>query len=210
MYPFSSPTKKLKFFTSAYDFIREFDIEGDYFEFGIHRARTFVMSLVESQRFQRKSMRHFAFDCFSGLPEDKTDTENPNFNQGRFATSEESFKNLKSPYVSNWEKVQTIPGYYDKSLNNELIRDLEQMNTKVALVNFDCDLPLSLKPALEFSSNFFVDGTIVYIDDWRNVSKGKEGQGLQEVWNDFVSEHNIQYSPFIPIGWWGISFIVNK
>lgn len=99
-------------------------------------------------------MRHFAFDSFSGLTEDKTDTENPNFNQGCFATSEESFKNLISPFVSNWEKVQTIPGYYDKSLNNELIRDLEQINTNVALVNFDCDLPLSLKPALSSHQTF--------------------------------------------------------
>jgi hypothetical protein len=41
---------KLEFFRQTFDFIYAQDIKGDYFEFGVHKARTFRMALTEARK----------------------------------------------------------------------------------------------------------------------------------------------------------------
>ena len=53
-------TEKYKFYIKAFDFITDNKIEGDYFEFGCHRGRTFRMALTEA--------RHHNMDSITFLP----------------------------------------------------------------------------------------------------------------------------------------------
>ena len=69
---------KYNFFQKAFDFIYDNKVEGDYFEFGTHRARTFRFCLREAN-IKNMEMNFFAFDSFKGLPKVKD-----NFKQSLF------------------------------------------------------------------------------------------------------------------------------
>jgi len=189
---------KLEFFTSAFDFFREFDIRGDYFEFGCHQARTFSMALIESQRFKRDDMHFWAFDSFEGLPD--SSKENPHFKQGAFATSQKSFLELIAPYVPSDSRVHLVPGFYSESLTEDIAAKLRC----AALITIDCDLVSSFEECLPFAIRLLQKGTILYIDDWRNNSYGDSTKGIPAVAKKLLPE-NMQ--PFLSVGWWGQSFI---
>ena len=56
--------QKLAFFVNAFDCLYGNRVEGDYFEFGCHRGRTFRMALTEARRRHFDGMRFVAFDSF--------------------------------------------------------------------------------------------------------------------------------------------------
>ena len=45
---------KYEFFQKAFDLIYDNTIQGDYFEFGVHRARTFRFALSQAKRRNMK------------------------------------------------------------------------------------------------------------------------------------------------------------
>ena len=65
--------EKYKFYISAFDFLTDNQIEGDYWEFGCHRGRTFRMALTEARHHNLTEMRFLAFDSFKGIPENSGD-----------------------------------------------------------------------------------------------------------------------------------------
>ena len=54
---------------TAFGFVQNNGIEGDYLEFGVHCGRTFTEAWRASQRYALAEMRFHAFDSFEGLPE---------------------------------------------------------------------------------------------------------------------------------------------
>lgn len=75
-------SQKFEFYRNAFDYIVDNDLAGSYFEFGIHRARTFTM-VMGLDDFYAKNMsatlggltpksgggfmdKYFAFDSFKG------------------------------------------------------------------------------------------------------------------------------------------------
>ena len=62
---------KYEFFQKAFDLIYDNTIQGDYFEFGVHRARTFRFALSQAKRRNMKKIKFLAFDSFEGLPDVK-------------------------------------------------------------------------------------------------------------------------------------------
>jgi len=59
---------KFEFYDKAFDYIYNNHHNGDYFEFGIHKARTFNMALIIS-KIKDIKMNFYAFDSFKGLPD---------------------------------------------------------------------------------------------------------------------------------------------
>ena len=89
----SRQREKARFFVLAFDFLNEININGDYFEFGVHKCRTFRMALTEARRHEMNEMHFLAFDSFEGLP-GKGSAKNKNWKKGAMQTDKEMFINL--------------------------------------------------------------------------------------------------------------------
>ncbi len=148
--------QKFDFYRNAMDFIIENDVSGSYFEFGVHRARTFtmVMSLDDFYSSNKGKTggrlvpklgggymdRYLAFDSFEGFPEGTNIETHPQYTPGAVATSEAEFLRLLESYGQSIDRVQLITGFYDKSLTTELASKLSAINTKASLITVDCNL----------------------------------------------------------------------
>lgn len=137
-------------------------IDGYYFEFGCHKART--MRLAWDTLRSLHDWTYVAFDSFEGLPEMDPADSMPVWKKGDLKTSETDFVNLMTEHGMPREKLKIVKGFYDESLTPTL-RD-KLLPAKAAVVYIDCDLYSSTASALNFSRDFFQKGTVLVFDDW--------------------------------------------
>lgn len=200
---------KYSFFQSAYDFIYNNKVSGDYFEFGVHKARTFRFALRESI-IKQMQMKFYAFDSFKGLPNDTTNLdENPFYKPGGLVTSKKNFLDMCYKF-SKKRKIEIIEGYYEKSLNDKLINKFKKKKVKTAFINIDCDLIKSFEKSLKFSLNFITDGSILYIDDYYNSYKGNPKKGINYLTEKYLKKNKINFQRWHIVGSFGQSFILYK
>lgn len=202
-------TYKKYFFQCAFDFLYSNSVKGDYFEFGVHKARTFRYALVESL-IRNLNMNFYAFDSFEGLPDVKNNiNQNIFFKKKLLKTSVNNFKKIINPYLKG-RKLNIIEGYYQDTLNKELLNKFEKKNLKVAMINIDCDLNESVKKSLDFALNFIDDGTVLYIDDYYLTAKGHILKGNPKIVKDLLKKHKVIYEPWHVCGSSGKSFLLYK
>lgn len=137
-------------------------INGYYFEFGCHKART--MRLAWDTFHSLYDWTFVAFDSFEGLPEMDPADSMPIWKKGDLKTCEADFVNLVTQHGMPRERLKIVKGFYADSLTPAL-RD-ELLPQKAAVVYIDCDLYSSTVTALDFSRDFFQTGTILVFDDW--------------------------------------------
>jgi O-methyltransferase len=137
-------------------------INGYYFEFGCHKART--MRLAWDMFHSLYDWTYVAFDSFEGLPEMDAADSMPMWKKGDLKTSETDFVNLVTQHGMPRERLKTVKGFYNESLTPAL-RD-ELLPQKAAVVYIDCDLYSSTVCALNFAKDFFQTGTVLIFDDW--------------------------------------------
>jgi O-methyltransferase len=137
-------------------------IDGYYFEFGCHKART--MRLAWDTFHSLYDWTYVAFDSFEGLPEMDPADSTPIWTKGDLKTSETDFVNLVTQHGMPRERLKTVKGFYNESLTPAL-RD-ELLPQKAAVVYIDCDLYSSTVCALNFAKDFFQKGTVLVFDDW--------------------------------------------
>ena len=201
--------EKYIFFQRAFDFIYNNKIKGDYFEFGVHKARTFRFALRESI-IKNIFMDFYAFDSFKGLPDYGTNKlENPFYLPGGLNTSKKYFLNLCKKF-STKRKINIIEGYYENTLDKNLIKKFKSKKIKCSMINIDCDLEKSVKSCLEFSLKFISNGTILYIDDYYNSYKGDPGKGLNKLIKTMLKKYKVKYEKWHIVGSFGQSFILYK
>jgi O-methyltransferase len=215
----------------AASFIAADLIIGDYLEFGVfqggsiiaaHRALTRAYeersqvntwgvyehdSIARRNQFQQ--MRYFAFDSFKGLPKPEgLDSFTAEFEEGKYACSEQQFlHNLHNGGVP-MEKISTVPGFYEDSLKPSVIE--QHKMTKAAIVWIDCDLYSSTKSVLDFIPPLMTDGTVFIFDDWFGY-RGNPTLGEQRAWFEFTAQHpSWIFSEYQKEGPWRMSFIANK
>ena len=70
---------------TAFGFIHNNGIKGDYLEFGVFRGRTFAEAWNAARRYGRQKMHFYAFDSFTGLPELSDKDNGGAFRQGQLA-----------------------------------------------------------------------------------------------------------------------------
>ena len=202
-------SKKWEFYQLAFDFINENGVEGDYHEFGCHRARTFRMALIEAKR-HFLDMRFHAYDSFEGLPDattDLLDASVKNWGSGTLSTSEEAFKELiKDSGLWN-QNIDIHKGFYDKSL--EAISEGGGLS-KAALICIDCDLYISAKPVYKFIDKLIVEGTIIYVDDYYAGYKGNPNRGVSKAHKEWEENTCWKLEPYHRVGSFGRSFICYK
>lgn len=137
-------------------------LNGYYFEFGCHKART--MRLAWDCFHSLYDWTYVAFDSFEGLPEMDPADSMPIWKKGDLKTTEEDFVNTVVAHGIPKEKLKIVKGFYEESLTPALRDQLSP--EKAAVVYIDCDLYSSTACALEFAKNFFQKGTILVFDDW--------------------------------------------
>ena len=192
------------------DYLVGAQVDGDYCEFGVFKGETFAYGLKFHALFP--NMRYFAFDSFEGLPApkgiDALDGCTSNFSPGEFAFSENDFlnhlKNLRLPT----DRVRTVKGWFNETLNDDTANRLGI--NKVAAAWIDCDLYESTVPVLSFLTNRISVGTILIFDDWY-VYRNLPDRGEQRACKEWLEKNpNIQIKPIFGYAHHGQVFTVIK
>lgn len=208
--------KHQKLLFQAASFVAHDKIEGDYLEFGVYQGRSFAdayrflneqfgLRSVPSPHYSEQDvvlmkgrwerMRFFAFDSFQGLPAiTGVDEEAPTFVEGLFACSEEEFKKNIGAKGVPLDRVITVPGWYEDTLNEDT--RLKLGIEKAAIIHVDCDLYQSAKIVLEFITPILVDGAILIFDDWFEF-RGRPDLGVQRAcWEWVATNPQIKLMPY--------------
>ncbi|MGO9397879.1 MAG: TylF/MycF/NovP-related O-methyltransferase [Xanthobacteraceae bacterium] len=204
----SRQSEKVLFFRRTFDFLTDSRIQGDYFEFGCHRCRTFRMALTEARRHNLENMQFHAFDSFEGLPALMHDTSIELWKRGALSTSEETFLQHVREHGVYVDRVKTIKGFYADSLSPALRREYIESARKIALVNIDCDLYESAVPVFKFIDPLLQEGAVVYVDDLFAGHKGNPHKGVARAFLEWQKGSRWKVIRHLDIGWWGRSYIV--
>lgn len=158
----------------------------------------------------KESIRFFAFDSFAGLPQlESVDEGHARFRQGRYNCTEKKFihnvlKNCKKILAN---RIVTVAGFYNETLNNELKKSLGLKS--VSIVMIDCDLYSSTVSVLDFITDLIQDGTIIIFDDW-NAYKGSPKKGQRLAAQEWLNKNShIALSSFSQKGPLQRAFIAN-
>lgn len=199
---------KHAFYVSAFDFLHDNDIRGDYLEFGCHRARTFRMALTEARRQNMDFMNFYAFDSFEGLPDcDPAHVWTKTWSKGALKTGEDEFQAIIAEHGVYADKVRTVPGFYDASLTPALQGELMNADCRAALICVDCDLYESAVSVLGFLEPLLQPGALIYLDDMFAGYKGSPLRGVYKAFREFAGVSAWHFEPHMQVGWAGRSFV---
>lgn len=202
---------KVEFYRNAFEFLYAHSIEGDYFEFGCHKVRTFRMALTEARKKNMHNMMFYAFDTFEGLPDFKDNSaHNVQYRPELLSTGEEEFLSIIKQHNIYVDKVKTIKGRYEDILVEGFKKDFKSKGIKIALVTLDCSLYQSFVTTFNFIEDFLQEGSLLYIDDYRVTYKGSPILGVPKAFNEFKKKSAFEFEPFLDVGWFGKSFISYK
>jgi hypothetical protein len=189
----------------AFEFKVTNQVNGDYFEFGLWRGKTFCHAHRMKRRFRQEGMMLFGFDSFKGLP-DIDDQRDNVWNRGAFACDEIELRAILHQNRFQSDEYDLFGGFYDESLNETLHRRLSGRNA--AIVYVDCDLYTSTMQVLNFIRRYLVNGSIVCFDDFFHY-KGAPDQGEQRALSEFLQAHpDVEFIPYMTYSPLGKSFIV--
>lgn len=203
----SRQTQKLAFYVQAFDFLSDNHVEGDYYEFGCHRVRTFRMALTEARRHNLSEMKFLGFDSFAGLPEPETDPSVPMWKRGVLCTSEEQFWEIIRSHGIYPDHCQSIKGFYKDSLTSELQMRFLKQKRKIAMACIDCDLYESAEPVFKFIDPLLQEGSVIYIDDLFAGYKGSPAKGVARAFREHEQRSRWKFVPHMQVGWWGRSYL---
>ena len=117
-------SQKFEFYRNAIDYIIGSHIAGSYFEFGIHRARTFTM-VMSLDDFYASNMgttaggltqkpgggfmdKYFAFDSFEGFPIYVNVKDHAQYKPGGATTGSDEFIELLTKFGQSTERVERV------------------------------------------------------------------------------------------------------
>jgi hypothetical protein len=203
--------EKIIFFQKVFDFLTDNNIDGNYFEFGIHRCRTFRMALSEARKHNLDNMDFYAFDSFEGLPDREVDDESIDvWQKGALTTSINKFKEMITKHGLYLNKIHLIDGYYQDTLTEELKQNFIKDKKFASLINIDCDFYKSAVPVFKFIDQLLIEGSVLYIDDMFAGYKGQKNKGVAKAFYEYESYSRWSFEKYLDIGWFGRSFIVQS
>lgn len=200
-----------QFFFRAFAMLRMNKVAGDYLEFGSgSNMRSIRLALKYSRLEPFENRMLLAYDSFQGLPKPEGDDAHPQWKEGAMAVTEEQFRSVLAHYRAKPERdFRTVAGFYDQSLKNK--RPSDHGVSKAAFVYVDCDLYSSTVPVLNYITDALQDGSVLAFDDWFCLNADSE-RGEQLAFHEWreAAGRSLRLSPYQPIGWHGMSFIVNR
>lgn len=205
-------------------------VEGDYLEFGVYAGASFIRAhdtiknifeqhqILHAGRTEKdaaeirriwEKMRFFAFDSFQGLPElDQHDAETSDFAKGKYASTENAFRDNLLKSGVPLDRVVTIAGWFEETCTEDTIR--KHAMKKASIIHVDCDLYASARRALEFVTPLLTDGAIIIFDDWY-CFRGNPYLGEQRAFNEWkATMTDWVFTEYQKEGPWRNSFIASK
>ena len=198
---------ELGMIAQAFQFKEINQVEGDYFEFGLYRGKTFIYAHRMLKRYGSANVILRGFDSFDGLPPHK-DYEDNIWKEGQFACTENEFRKilLANGVLDNC--VELVKGFFSESLTSQLKASLSGVTA--AIVYIDCDLYESTRDVLNFIEKFIINGTIVCFDDFYS-NRGDPDQGESRALTDFLEINpQVKFIPYFDYSPVGKSFIVRR
>jgi hypothetical protein len=200
---------KAHFFHLCFDYIKDQNIIGDYFEFGTHKFRTFYMAYKFSEIYTIESMNFNLFDSFQGLPTSEYH-KSSKLSQGNLKSSRDELLVFIQKNKFDLNKIRIFEGFYNSIPEHKEYQDLikNKLNNRAALVCVDCNLYDSYLEALNLVLPFLQTGMILYLDDYNSSPQNKKNP--RAAFEEFKSVLGFELTPFLDVGWWGKSFIVSS
>ena len=191
----------------AFEFAKINGVQGDYYEFGVWRGKTFKWAHVMKRRYGLSGMKLWAFDSFQGLPAVDVGRDSI-WSQGQFACSLPEFRQILASAGVRPEEYEVVEGFYSESLNDAAHQRIGQR--QAAVVYIDCDLYESTAEALAFVAPHLAHGAIVCFDDYYNY-KAAPDQGEARALAEFKARHaELEVLPYFNYAPLGASFIVRR
>lgn len=191
----------------AASFVRESQLRGSYFEFGVASGRSAIRA---NRRENPLSVTPFLlFDSFRGLPELKgRDADSKQFQAGNDAFSvEQVIANLQQHGAYYPEIVHLIPGWFEHTLPAFPAAQLGV--AKAAIVHIDTDLYSSCVTVLDFIEPFLQVGTVMIFDDW-NAFCASQHKGERAATAGWLEQNpQWQLNEYAAYSWHGRAFIVD-
>lgn len=153
-----------------------------WLEFGVWKGTT--ISYIAG--FTERTI--YGFDSFEGLPE----SWRPGFGEGAF--NEQG----RLPSVPN--HVELIKGWFNETLPPFLTQHIRK---QISFVHLDADLYSSTKTVLSSIAPFLASDAVLVFDELVNYDGYDDENGELWAWDEFVQEHNIDYSWIGGYGPWG-------
>ncbi len=164
--------------------IKQDNIPGEYFEFGVFKGKSLYHSWRCAKKLNLNDINFYGLDSFEGFP-----VENHNlYTNENFYTSykkvEKTFKRQKN--------IQLIKGFFDTTLNSNEIQKIK----KISFAFIDCDIYESAVPIFNFLKERISIGGFVMIDDFSSIDKNNNS--IHKAWleQEFFSEDFIFFSNY--------------
>ena len=202
---------KVEMYQNAFDLIDSNGIEGDYHEFGCHRARTFRMALIEAKR-HFMNMNFYAYDSFQGLPqeeEDLIDASVPQWKSGGLTTNEDEFiKLIKDSNLYN-QNIKLFSGFFSEVLP-AIDKEKEFGARKASFICIDCDLYTSAIEIYPFIDSLIQEGTIIFVDDYHAGYRSNPNKGVSKAQKEWLKGTDWLLEEYLNVGTFGKTFICYK
>ncbi|MCA9353581.1 hypothetical protein KC842_01790 [Candidatus Nomurabacteria bacterium] len=159
---------------------------GDYFEFGVFNGSSLGSAYLTAKKLGLNNMRFFGFDSFQGLPSG-TDEEHDVLQKGFYVCSFEKMQDCLKRRDVNPDEVTWIKGWYNETLNDEIIQRHDIGN--IGIIFIDCDTYSSSKTVLDFLVPMITEPAIVCLDDWKLYDMDIKGTGEYKSFNEFLERN---------------------
>ena len=183
------PQKLVSFFKSCINVLQSIkgqDI-GDYLEFGVFNGNSIGSMYIANNELGIKSTRFFGFDSFEGLPKNSEKDDGGVWKQGFYSCTQNQTKKCLVNRGINIDSINLIPGWYDKTLNSDLIEKLKITN--IGIVFVDCDTYISTKTVLNFIAPLIKSPMIICFDDWKLNNLDIKQLGEYKAFNEFMESN---------------------
>jgi O-methyltransferase len=157
---------------------------GDYLEFGVYTGTSLLCMDRATKAVGLDEMRLFGFDSFQGLPA-AADDEPGRWRAGYMRSNRDYVLSRLAENDVEMERVSLIQGWFDETLDENLIRDCRL--TKASVVLIDCDLYSSAKTALTFVAPLIRDRAFIFFDDWNTSGLAEQGLGESKAFEEFLA-----------------------
>ena len=160
--------------------LKEQEIIGDYYEFGVGSGFSLWFSYYLSIEYCLENISFWGFDSFEGFPnptgiDKKVSMTGAYFTKGSFAFSLNLVKKNLRKYNCDMNRIHLIKGYYNKILNDDFLKEYNLKKASIILI--DCDMYQSTLEVLNFIPKILSKKTIVLFDDFY-LTDNTSGQQL--------------------------------
>ncbi len=182
---------------------------GDILEFGTFQGHTLQCAYhAFNRRGIAKDRRFIGFDSFAGIIGTGA---GENFDDGNFATSEESLKFANVLAQVPEERVVIVNGPYSVMLGSDVAATRARLEpVRAAVVHIDCDVEAPAKLALDFVTPYLHQGALLLFDEY-DQHFADNSKGERAALRAWLKENpNFEVEPYRTYHARARSFIVHK